>query len=95
MLNEIKEFELRVLNLQKSVEVKEKVEKELSDVRAENLVMKQELETYRSSSRRKSQELSSVKEELGVQIATLKRLENEVKQIPDLQNKLKLVKFAI
>jgi hypothetical protein len=67
------------------------MEKDLSNVRNENLVMKQELDSYRSSSRRKSQELNSVKEELGAQLVAMKKLESEVKQLPDLQQKLKMV----
>lgn len=74
------------------VEIREKLEKEIHELKAENVALKQESDTYRTASSKNFSDLFTMKEQLGDQSNYVKKLEDEVKTIPELQQKVTMVR---
>lgn len=89
----LKELEPKLQMVQKYGEIKDKLEKEISDLKNENSQLKSEAETYRTASTKSFSDLFSIKEQLGEQSNYVKKLEEECKAIPELHKQVTMVGF--
>jgi uncharacterized protein (DUF3084 family) len=91
LANRLRQLEPKIQEMRTFHELKERMEKEIHDLKQENIALKQESDSYRQASSKNFQDLFSMKEQLGDQSTYLKKLEDEVKMIPELQQKLTMV----